>query len=49
MRREGIYNILIGFSIPMKLLKLLKMCLNKTYSKVCIDKHFLVHVIFRMV
>jgi hypothetical protein len=26
-----VYNILIEFGIPMKLVRLLKMCLNKTY------------------
>jgi hypothetical protein len=38
VRREVLYNILIEFGIPMKLVRLIKMCLNETYSKVCIDK-----------
>jgi hypothetical protein len=36
VRREVLYNILIEFGIPMKLVRLIKMCLNETYSKVCV-------------
>jgi hypothetical protein len=36
VRREVLYNILIEFGIPMKLVRLIKMCLNETYNKVCI-------------
>jgi hypothetical protein len=32
-------NILIELAVPMKLVQLIKMCLNETYSKVRIDKH----------
>jgi hypothetical protein len=32
-------NILIQFGIPMKLVRLIKMCLNETYSKDRIGKH----------
>jgi hypothetical protein len=39
VRREVLYNILIEFGVPMKLVRLIKMCLNETYSKVRIDKH----------
>jgi hypothetical protein len=39
VRREVLYNILIEFGIPMKLVRLIKMCLNETYSKVRISKH----------
>ena len=39
VRREVLYNILIEFGIPMQLVRLLKMCLNETYSRVRIDKH----------
>jgi hypothetical protein len=28
-----LYNILIEFGVPMKLVRLIKMCLNETYSK----------------
>ena len=34
VRREVLYNILIEFGIPMKLVRLIKMCLNETYSRV---------------
>jgi hypothetical protein len=39
VRREVSYNILIEFGVPMKLVRLFKMCLNETYSKVHIGKH----------
>jgi hypothetical protein len=34
-----LYNILIEYGVPMKLVRLIKMCLNETYSKVRIGKH----------
>jgi sorting nexin-29 len=34
-----LYSILIEFGVPMKLVKLIKMCLNETYSKVHIVKY----------
>jgi hypothetical protein len=39
VRREVLYNILIEFGVLMKLVRLIKMCLNATYSKVHIGKH----------
>jgi hypothetical protein len=39
VRREVLTNIIIEFGVPMKLARLIKMCLNETYSKVCIGKH----------
>jgi hypothetical protein len=39
VRREVLYNILIEFGVTMKLVRLIKMCLNETYSKVRIGKH----------
>jgi sorting nexin-29 len=39
VRREVLYNILIETGVPMKLLRVIKKCLNKTYSKVSIGKH----------
>ena len=38
-RREFLYNILIQFGIPMKLLRLIKISLNETYNRVAIGKH----------
>jgi len=38
-RREVLYNILIEFGIPMKLVRLIKMCLTGTYSRVQIGKN----------
>jgi hypothetical protein len=37
VRREVLYNI----GIPMKLVRLIKMCLNEMYSKVCVGTHLL--------
>jgi hypothetical protein len=42
VRREVLYNNLIEFAVPMKLLRLIKMCLNETYSIVRIRKHLIV-------
>jgi hypothetical protein len=39
VRREVLYNILTEFGVPMKLIRLIKMCLKEAYSKVCIGKH----------
>ena len=39
VRREVFYNILIEIDILMKLVKLIKMCLNETYYKVRVSKH----------
>jgi hypothetical protein len=38
-RREVLYNILIEFATPRKLVELIKMCLNETYSRVRISKN----------
>jgi len=35
-----LYNILIEFSIHMKLVRLIKMCLTETYSRVWVGKNF---------
>jgi hypothetical protein len=34
IRGEFLYNILLEFGIPKKLVRLIKICLNETYSKV---------------
>jgi hypothetical protein len=31
VRREELYNILIEFGVPMKIVRLIKICLNETY------------------
>jgi sorting nexin-29 len=38
VRREVLYNVLIEFGITRKLIGLIQMCLNETYSTVCIGK-----------
>jgi hypothetical protein len=38
-KREILYSILIEYEVPMKLVRLFKMCLNETYNKVHIGKH----------
>ena len=39
VRREVLYNILIEFGIPMKLVRLIKMYLTDTYSRVQVGKN----------
>jgi hypothetical protein len=39
VRREVLYNILIEFEVPMKLVRLIQMCLNEIYIEVLIGKH----------
>jgi hypothetical protein len=39
VRKEALYNILIKFGISRKLVGLIKMCLNETYSRVRIGKN----------
>jgi len=39
VRREVLHNILIEFGIPMKLVRLIKMCLNEKYSRVRVGKN----------
>jgi hypothetical protein len=38
VKREVLYNILIEFEVPKEIVRLIKMCLNETYSKVRISK-----------
>ena len=39
IRREVLYNILIEFGIPMKLVRPIKVCLTETYSRVRVGKN----------
>jgi hypothetical protein len=39
VRREVLYSILIEFGISMKLVGLIKMCLNETHSRVRVGKN----------
>ena len=39
VRREVLYNIIIEFAIPMRLLRLIKICLNETYSRIRVGKN----------
>jgi len=39
VRREVLYNILIEFDIPMKLVRVIKMCLTETYSSVRVGEN----------
>jgi hypothetical protein len=39
IKREALHNILPEYGIPKKLVRLIKMCLNETYSKVCVGKN----------
>jgi hypothetical protein len=39
VRRQALYNILIEFGIPKKLVRQIKVCLTETYSRVRVDKN----------
>ena len=39
VRRKVLYNIFNKFGIPMKLVRLIKMCLTEMYSRVQVDKN----------
>ena len=39
VRREVLFNILIEFGIPMKVVRLIKMCLTEMYSRVRVGKN----------
>jgi hypothetical protein len=39
VRREALYSILIEFVIPKKLVRLIKICLTETYSRVWVGKN----------
>jgi hypothetical protein len=48
VKREVLYNILLEFGIPKKLVRLIKMCLNETYSKIHVGKRMSYTFSFRM-
>jgi hypothetical protein len=39
VRRAVLYNIFIEFGVPVKLVRLIKMCLNETHDKGHIGKY----------
>jgi hypothetical protein len=39
VRRELLYNILVEFVISVKLVRLIKVCCNETFSRVLVGKH----------
>jgi len=39
VRREVLYNILIELGVLMKMVRLIKMCRNETYSRFGVGKH----------
>jgi hypothetical protein len=39
VRRDVLYNILIEFGVPMKLVRSIKMCISETCSRVRVAKH----------
>jgi len=39
VRREVLFDILTGLGIPMKLVRLIKLCLNETFSRVRAGKN----------
>jgi hypothetical protein len=47
-RNKIFYNILSELGVSLKLVRLIKMCLNQTYSKVLINI-CLMHFLFRMI
>jgi hypothetical protein len=48
VKRKVLYNILLQFGIPKKLVRLIKVCLNETYSKIRVGKICLINLLFRM-
>jgi hypothetical protein len=38
VKRDVLFNILLEFGIPQKLVRLIKMCLSETYSKIRVGK-----------
>jgi hypothetical protein len=49
VKREFPYNNLLDFVITKEPVRLIKMCLNETYSKIPVGKIYLINFLFRMV
>jgi hypothetical protein len=49
VRREVLYNILIQFEAPMKLVRLIKMCYMKPTVKYVVVNIYLIPFLFKMV
>jgi hypothetical protein len=45
VRGEFFHDILIEYGIPMKLLRLMEMCLNEKYGRVRVGKHLSVIIL----
>jgi len=43
VKREELYNILIEFDIPMKLIRIIQMCLNEPYGRIRVGRIFLTY------
>jgi hypothetical protein len=49
VRREVLYNIIIEFDIPMKIIRLIEVCFMKPIVKLKHVKICLMHLLFRIV
>jgi hypothetical protein len=47
--RDALYNTLVEFELPMKLVRLIEICLNRTYNTVLIGKNLFAEFPIRMV
>jgi hypothetical protein len=48
VKREVLYHVVLGFGTPKKLVGIIKIYLNETYSEVRAGKLLTVHFLFRM-
>jgi len=49
VRREVLYSILIEYGIPPKLVRLIKICLTESYSRIRVGKNLSDMYLLRMV